>query len=122
MKREKNLKKCTEYGTVVIKGVRFHPVVRDEISEYPEKIKKDIGYLVYLLQVGETLTMPDSRPMNEIASGVSELRVKDESGQYRVFYYLKSELGILVFHSLKRRLGKLLILKRGWVKSVCKKC
>lgn len=106
MKKTRVLQKCTELDTVKFRNVRFHPKAREEISSYPEKIKKDIGYLLYLLQVGSELTMPHSRMMNAIDSGVSELRVRESSGAYRVFYCMKSEFGILVFHAFKKKTAK----------------
>ena len=38
-----------------------------------------------------------------IAAGVYELRVKDTDGIYRVFYYMKSAEGILVFHAFAKK-------------------
>jgi phage-related protein len=47
--------------------------------------------------------MPTSRPMSSVAAGVAELRVRDENGVYRVFYYTASALGILVFHAFTKK-------------------
>jgi len=47
--------------------------------------------------------MPISRPMPSVAAGVSELRVRDENGIYRVFYYTASVRGILVFHAFVKK-------------------
>ncbi len=47
--------------------------------------------------------MPDARPMPEVERGVYELRVRDADGIYRVFYYLKSKKGILVFHAFTKK-------------------
>ena len=41
--------------------------------------------------------------MPGIAIGVYELRIKDISGQYRVFYYTKMKNDILVFHFFKKK-------------------
>jgi phage-related protein len=41
--------------------------------------------------------------MPSVAPGVSELRLRDRSGIIRVFYYLKSEHGILVFHAFSKK-------------------
>ncbi len=41
--------------------------------------------------------------MGSIASGVVELRIKDRSGIYRVFYLMKSARGILVFHAFVKK-------------------
>lgn len=104
--KNKELLKCTEFGTVKKVRVRFHPRAREEISVLPEKIKKELGFLIYLLEIGESLSMPHSKPMSGVMPGVSELRVKGRDGAYRVFYFLKSELGILVFHVFKKTTEK----------------
>jgi phage-related protein len=47
--------------------------------------------------------MPHSRPMPSVGKGCSELRVKGEDGAYRVFYYLKIENEVIVFHAFKKK-------------------
>ena len=47
--------------------------------------------------------MPNSRPMPVVAAGVSELRVTDDDGIYRVFYSTTSTPGILVFHAFVKK-------------------
>ena len=62
-----------------------------------------IAEMLDLLAQGESMGMPVSRPMPEIANGSHELRLKDESGQYRVFYYTKVSNMLLVFHFFKKK-------------------
>lgn len=81
-----------------------------EVREFPEEIRKEIGYLLYVLQVGELIDMPHSRPMPTLGSGAHELRVKGEDGIYRVFYFLKVKNQILVFHAFKKKSQKTLTL------------
>ena len=47
--------------------------------------------------------MPDVRTMPSIAKGCSEIRLKDASGIFRVFYVIESEEGIFVFHAFKKK-------------------
>ncbi len=47
--------------------------------------------------------MPLARPMPSVAIGAEELRVKDASGAYRVFHYVRSGRGILVFHAFVKK-------------------
>lgn len=44
--------------------------------------------------------------MNSVEVGVNELRVRDASGAYRVFYYMKTRQGILIFHAFKKKTQK----------------
>jgi phage-related protein len=50
--------------------------------------------------------MPLSRPMPSVAVGVEELRVKDPSGAYRVFYYLRLADSVLIFHAFAKKTTK----------------
>jgi phage-related protein len=62
-----------------------------------------LGKDLFRLQMGERIAMPASRPMPLVGAGVSELRVKDAHGAFRVFYYLASPKGVLVFHAFDKK-------------------
>lgn len=49
----------------------------------------ETGKLIRLLQEGEILSMPQSRPMSSIAATCHELRVRDEDHNWRVIYCLE---------------------------------
>jgi phage-related protein len=84
----------------------MHPKARDAIREFSTDVRRDIGELLFKLQLGVNIGPPDARPMPAIRHGVYELRVKDQTGIYRVFYYLKSERRILVFHAFTKKTQK----------------
>jgi predicted XRE-type DNA-binding protein len=44
--------------------------------------------------------------MSSVAVGVEELRVKDRSGAYRVFYYTKLADSVLIFHAFAKKTQK----------------
>ncbi len=50
--------------------------------------------------------MPLSRPMPEVAVGVEELRIHDDAGIYRTFYFKKSERGSLIPHACVKKTQK----------------
>jgi phage-related protein len=52
-------------------------------------VRRGLGKVIFDLQKGEKLSMPLSRPMSSVAPGVEELRLRDRSGIYRIFYYSK---------------------------------
>lgn len=89
-----------------MKDVIWHTKALEEIRKFPEEVKRDLGYLIHRLQLGETITLPYSRPFRSVEIGVNELRVKDSSGAYRVFYFLKTQKGILIFHAFKKKTQK----------------
>ena len=85
----------------------MHPKARDTIREFSTPVKREIGEMLYKLQLGINIGLPDARPMPDISRGSYELRVRDAAGIYRVFYYLRSEKGILVFHAFTKKTQKM---------------
>tara|TARA_Y100000590_G_C15115817_1_gene786707 strand:+ start:29 stop:361 length:333 start_codon:yes stop_codon:yes gene_type:complete len=83
--------------------VEWNKKALKEVKSFPEEVKKELGYLIFKLQLGETLSMPHSRNMASIGKGCSELRVKDSDGIYRVFYFLKVKGKILIFHAFQKK-------------------
>jgi phage-related protein len=80
-----------------------------KVQNFPHSIKKELGYLLFKLQSGDSLTMPHSRPMPSVGKGCHELRVKGEDGAYRVFYLIKIGHEIIVFHAFKKKTQKTLL-------------
>jgi len=89
-----------------VKPAVFHPKARDAIREFPEDVRREFGKVIFDLQKGEKLSMPLSRPIASVASGVEELRVRDRSGAYRVFYYTKLADSVLIFHAFAKKTDK----------------
>ena len=56
------------------------------MRKFPEDVRREFGKIIFDLQKGEKLSMPLSRSMSSVAAGVEELRIRDRSGAYRVFY------------------------------------
>lgn len=79
-----------------MKPAIFHPAAREAIRAFPTAVKRQLGKAILDLQKGHHLGMPLSRPMPEVAVGVEELRIRDEAGTYRTFYFRKSKRGILI--------------------------
>lgn len=89
-----------------MKDVLWHKQAKLVVSKFPESVRRELGYMIYRLQMGDLLSMPHSKTMREVGNGVNELRVRSSDGQYRVFYYLKSAQGILVFHAFIKKTQK----------------
>ncbi len=81
----------------------FHPAAREAIRSFPAEVRRELGKALYDLQRGEALSMPLARPMPSVATGVAELRIRDRAGIYRVFYLVKLERGVLVFHAFVKK-------------------
>ncbi len=86
-----------------MKTIRFHRAVEKALEDWPVAVKIELADLLSLLLAGQSIGMPVSRPFPSVAPGASELRIKDRSGQYRVFYFTKHADAILVFHAFKKK-------------------
>ena len=89
-----------------MKTISFHIKVLKEIEGTDFSVRKQILELLGQLSGGAVLGMPVSRPMPSIYKSAHELRIKDRSGHYRIFYYLKNRDSILVFHFFKKKTEK----------------
>jgi len=89
-----------------VKPIKFHPKALEFIREQSSSIKQEVGEALRDLQKGVNLGMPLSRPMPDVAPGVHELRVKDETTAVRVFYFVKMADAIVVFHGFQKKVQK----------------
>jgi phage-related protein len=78
--------------------------LRGEIKTPPfsQAARLEAGYLLRLLQEGEFLGLPHSRPMPVIGRRCHELRVNDESGTFRIFYRVDADAIVIVDVFLKK--------------------
>jgi len=64
----------------------------------------EAGYLLRLLQKGQALAMPHSRPMPVVGARCHELRVREAEGDWRIVYRADSDaIVILAAFSKKTR-------------------
>ena len=56
----------------------------------------EAGYLLRLLQMGENLSMPQSRPMPSIGTKCHELRINDKKSTWRVVYRIDEDAIIIL--------------------------
>ena len=89
-----------------LKAARFHPKARTIIQEFPEEVRRELGKAIFDLQKGAKLGMPLSRTMASVGPGVEELRLKDRTGAYRVFYLARLADEVLVFHAFTKKTEK----------------
>lgn len=89
-----------------VKVAVFHPKAKAMLREFPEDVRREFSKAIFDLQKGENLVMPLSKPMRSVAPGCEELRVKDSSGAYRVFYFTREASRILVFHAFVKKTQK----------------
>lgn len=81
--------------------------VEEFLKQQSKEIKSDFFDAVSLLVDGSLLGMPLSRPLSNICRGLHELRLKDASGQVRVFYFIKKGDAIYMIHAFKKKTQEL---------------
>ena len=76
----------------------------------------EAGFLFRLLQMGEILSMPHSKPMPSIGKNCHELRINDENSTWRIIYRIDNDAIIIleVFSKKTQQTPKKII-------DVCKK-
>ena len=71
--------------------------LRGEVKSPPfsADARIEAGYLMRLLQVGQSLAMPRSRPMPVIGSRCHELRIQDEKQTWRIIYRVDADAVVI---------------------------
>ena len=77
--------------------------VEDFLVDLPESTRLEIFDAITLLHNGAVLSMPLSRNLSGIRPGLHELRVRDRSGQVRVFDYVKRGDAIYLIHAFRKK-------------------
>ncbi len=84
-----------------MKPVRFLGDSLKCLRDFPEDAKQDAGYQLDKVQRGE---QPDDfKPMSSIGKGVEEIRIRDESGIYRVVYAARFSEAVYVLHAFQKK-------------------
>jgi phage-related protein len=87
-----------------MKPVHFVGSSREDMRELSEDARETAGHQLFKVQQGKE---PDDwKPMSTVGPGVNEIRVRDESGGYRVLYLAKFEEAIYVLHVFEKRSQK----------------
>ena len=73
---------------------------------FPEDIRKTAGFQLHRLQAG--LEAADWKPMPEMGRGVEEVRLRYESGAYRIIYIARYANAVYVLHCFNKRRNVLL--------------
>lgn len=92
----------------------LHGEIKTPPFSYAARI--EAGFLFRLLQMGEKLKMPHSRPMPCIGSNCHELRINDDGNTWRIIYKVDNDAIIIleVFRKKTQQTPKNII-------DVCKK-
>ena len=77
---------------------------REDLKAFPADARREAGYQLDKLQRGDD---PDDwKPMRSVGQGVREIRIREESGAFRVIYLATRPEGIYVLHCFQKKTQK----------------
>lgn len=84
-----------------MKPVEFCGSALDDLRSFPQTAMREAGYQLDRVQQG--LSPDDAKPMPSVGAGVSELRIWDEAGTFRVMYIAKLADAVYVLHCFQKK-------------------
>jgi len=78
--------------------------LRGEVTTPPfsREARREAGFLLRMLQSGEKLSMPQSRPMPSVGRRCHELRIPDLHQSWRILYRVDDD-AILILHVFSKK-------------------
>jgi len=89
---------------MALKPVTFHGDSLDQIREFSLEARREAGHELYQVQAGANPT--DWKPMSTIGIGVQEMRIRDETGAYRIIYLANLPEAVHVLHAFEKKSRK----------------
>jgi phage-related protein len=84
-----------------MKDVSFCGTALDDLRAFPTAARREAGHQIDQVQHGRN---PDDwKPMRAIGAGVREIRIREESGAFRIVYVAKFECTIYVLHCFQKK-------------------
>jgi phage-related protein len=84
-----------------MKPIEFCGDSLDCLREFPKDARRGAGFQLDRVQRG--LEPLDWKPMSTVGPGVREIRVRDDSGAFRVLYVAKFEDAVFVLHCFQKK-------------------
>ena len=73
----------------------------EQLRRFPENARKEAGVQLHKVQLG--FDPSDWKPMASVVDGVREIRVRDETGAFRVLYVANRGDAIYVLHAFVKK-------------------
>ena len=87
---------------MAIKPAEFLGDTLEILRAFPGKVRQDAGFQLDKVQRGEE---PDDwKPMSIVGAGVKEIRIRDESGAFRVMYLATLTDAVCVLHCFQKKI------------------
>ena len=89
-----------------LRPVRWIGSSRADVQKFPDDVKTDIGYALWIVQRGGH--PPQAKPLRGIVTGagVLELVERHEGDAYRVVYTVRFEKAVYVLHAFQKKSRK----------------
>lgn len=71
------------------------------LRDFPDAARRDAGRQLQRVQDGRQPN--DFKPMPSVGKGVEEIRIREESGAYRVIYVARFAEGVYVLHVFQKK-------------------
>ena len=70
-----------------MKRLFFVGSAREDLASFPDAARRAAGYALFMVQAGRHPA--DFKPLPDVGRGACEIRVRDETGAFRVIYVAK---------------------------------
>jgi phage-related protein len=84
-----------------MRPIRFLGDSLKALRDFPKDARQNAGYQLERVQNGRA--PDDFKPMPSIGKGVEEIRIRDESGAYRVVYTARLADAVYVLHAFQKK-------------------
>ena len=85
------------------KSVRWIGSSRSDLRKFPPEVRTDIGYALWLVQLGDR--PPQAKPLKGIVSGSGVLEIVEshDGDAYRVVYTVRFAKALYVLHAFQKK-------------------
>jgi len=87
-----------------MKGVTWLGSSKQDLMSFPATVRQAAGFQLHLVQHGDEPS--DWKPMSSIGAGVREIRMRDETGAFRVIYVASISDTVYVLHAFQKKSQK----------------
>jgi phage-related protein len=97
------------------KELRWIGSSKEDLLAFPKETRKEAGFQLSKIQAG--LEPDDWKSLDNIGSGIKEIRIRDNTGNYRIIYIAKLEDAIYVLHCFQKKDDKITSHHRDIIKT-----
>lgn len=83
------------------KPIEFLGSSKKDLRTFPQEVRREAGFRLDKVQHG--MEPDDWKPMQSIGRGVTEIRISDQAGAFRVLYVAKFADAIYVLHCFQKK-------------------